>query len=564
VRFAGRMVLGTILVLVFAMVVLVWNAERTLRGDLLDQTLQDLERQARLVRAALGPDSAAWQAEAHEFGAPGDIRITVIARDGTVLADSDLPMRTLASIDNHAERPEVREALAGRIGRAVRVSAIVRESQVYVAVPAPMGALRVSIPADRVDQPLRRSLRAVLLAAVLALVVGSGLAFVAARSVSRPLRGLAGAARAIAAGTLPRFPRSGVPEIDGLVVSLREMHRQLEDRFADLRREQSETAALVSSMVEGVLAADSRGRILTANPAARHLLGYQPEDGLPDLPALFKDKEARGMVESVLRGEEVTREIDLDGTTLLVSARPLPGGGAVIVMHDLTDLRRLEQIRRDFVANVSHELKTPLTSIAGYTETLLHEVPDPETGRKFLATIQANAQRMQRLVDDLLDLSRIESGHWQPKIETVPVEAVAREEWARLAAKAGPDRILRVEVEPDTTLRADAEAIRQIFTNLLDNAIRHTAADGEVVCRAEPMDGGVSVSVADNGSGILSTHLPRIFERFYRADAARSREEGGTGLGLSIVKHLVEAHGGRVRARSQRGAGTTVTCWFPG
>jgi two-component system phosphate regulon sensor histidine kinase PhoR len=245
--------------------------------------------------------------------------------------------------------------------------------------------------------------------------------------------------------------------------------------------------------------------------------------------------------------------------------RPLPSGGAVLVLHDLTELRRLEAVRRDFVANVSHELKTPLTSISGYAETLLAEAPDHDVTRRFLATIVSNAQRMQRLVDDLLDLSRIEAGRWQPTRTDVDVAAVARESWQALAGRAAARRIeLGVDLAPDAReVYADLDALRQIFTNLMDNSLRYTPDGGRVTVTARRGDGEVAVAVHDTGTGITSEHLPRIFERFYRADQSRSREEGGTGLGLAIVKHLVEAHGGRVSAESELGVGTTVTAFFP-
>jgi signal transduction histidine kinase len=237
----------------------------------------------------------------------------------------------------------------------------------------------------------------------------------------------------------------------------------------------------------------------------------------------------------------------------------------VLVLHDLTEVRRLEAVRRDFVANVSHELKTPLTSISGYAETLLDDGADVETVRRFAGTILSNARRMQRLVDDLLDLSRIEAGRWQPTRTEVDVAAVARESWASLARRADAGRVeLALDLSPDAdVLHADLDAVRQVLTNLLDNSLRYTPPGGRITCLSRRVAGGVAMSIRDDGPGITREHLPRIFERFYRADPSRSREEGGTGLGLAIVKHLVEAHGGRVSAESERGRGTTVTCVFP-
>jgi two-component system phosphate regulon sensor histidine kinase PhoR len=502
----------------------------------------------------------------HRLARQNGHRITLIDRAGRVRADSDFPPGPLPAIENHAGRPEVRAAFGGARGVATRRSETVGRLLMYVAVPGGPGVIRVAADLAQVDEIIRRAQRAVAGAALLALLVGTVLALVAGRSVAQPLTGIAAAARAIAAGSPPRFPRSGIPDIDVLVQALRQMHRQLADRFDELRREQAESSALVESMIEGVVAADGRGRIVTANPAARRLLGYGESDPLPDLAELFRVKAAREVVDAVLQGQPVQdRQLEMDGRFFLVNARPLPAGGAVLVLHDLTEVRRLEAVRRDFVANVSHELKTPLTSISGYAETLLADSTDAETTHRFLATILSNARRMQRLVDDLLDLSRIEAGRWQPDRTEVDVAAVARESWTALAGRADAHAVdFALEIEPGAEIvAADPDALRQVLTNLMDNSLRHTPAGGRITCLSRRQDGGVAVSIRDNGAGITRDHLPRIFERFYRADSSRSREEGGTGLGLAIVKHLVEAHGGRVHAESERGGGTTVTCVFP-
>ena len=563
---ARRLVLGTVVILILTVLILLWGAERSLRRDLEGDIAGSLEREARLIREALPSDSSGWDDAVHRLALENGHRLTLIDRTGRVRADSDFPPGPLPALENHAGRPEVRAALAGQPGVATRRSETVGRLLMYVAVPGGPGVIRVAANLAQVDEIVRRAQGAVAGAALLALVVGTVLALVAGRSIAQPLAGIAGAARAIAAGAAPRFPRSGISEIDVLVQSLRQMHQQLADRFGELRREQAESSALVESMVEGVIAADGRGHIVTANPAARRLLGYGATGPLPELPALFRVKAAREVVDVVLEGQAIQdRQLEMDGRVLLVNARPLPAGGAVLVLHDLTEVRRLENVRRDFVANVSHELKTPLTSISGYAETLLGDAADAETTHRFLATILSNARRMQRLVDDLLDLSRIEAGRWQPNRTEVDVAAVARESWAALAVRAEVHHVeLALDVAPDATaVHADLDALRQIFTNLMDNSLRHTAAGGRITCLARRIAGAVSVAVRDNGTGITQDHLPRIFERFYRADSSRSRDEGGTGLGLAIVKHLVEAHGGRVYAESERGRGTTVTCVFP-
>ncbi|HEY8256533.1 MAG TPA: ATP-binding protein [Gemmatimonadales bacterium] len=565
-NFGKRLVVGTLLVLLLTMTVLVWSAERSLRRDLEGDVARALENEAGLIREALPADSVAWSEAVQRLSRQNNHRITLVDSTGRVRADSDFPPGPLPAIENHAGRPEVRTALRGRTGVASRESQTVGREMLYVAVPGGPGVIRVAADLSQVDEIVRRAQHAVAGAALLALAVGAIFAFFTGRSIAQPLTTITAAARAIAAGAPPRFPRSGIPDIDALVQALRQMHRQLADRFDELRREQAESAALVAAMIEGVIAADARGRIVTANPAARRILGYEPAEPLPDLAELFRVKAAREVVDAVLAGEPVQdRELEMDDSAFLVNARPLPAGGAVLVIHDLTEMRRLEAVRRDFVANVSHELKTPLTSISGYAETLMTDHPGPETTRKFLGRILANARRMQGLVDDLLDLSRIEAGRWQPARTALDVEAVAREAWAALAARPeAATAAFVVDLAPDArTVCVDLDAFRQILTNLFDNSLRYIPKGGQITCATRREGDGTAVMVRDNGVGITGEHLPRIFERFYRADTSRSRDEGGTGLGLAIVKHMVEAHGGRVSAESERGTGTIVTCWFP-
>ncbi|MFN2317491.1 MAG: ATP-binding protein [Gemmatimonadales bacterium] len=564
-RFAGRLVTGTILVLVVTMTILVIAADRALRADLEDDLRVSLEGEARLVRDALPADPATWQQAVIRLAQATEHRITLVDSTGRVIAESELERRALTLVPSHADRPEVQGALAGEAAAARRQSLTTGQELLYVAVPGGPGVVRVASDLAAVDAVVRAAQRSVLGAALLALLVGIVLALVAGNSIAAPLKEITTAARSIAAGQPPRFPRSGIPDVDGLVQAIREMHLQLGHRIDALRHEQAESAALVDAMVEGVLASD--GKVVRANPAARRLLGYAPDEPLPLLSELFRLKAAREVVEAARAGAVIRdHELDLDGQTVLVSARPLPTGGVVIVLHDLTPMRRLEAVRRDFVANVSHELKTPLTSISGYAETLLGDPDaDPATTRRFLETILNNARRMQRLVDDQLDLSRIESGRWQPRVSTMDTAGLIREAWAACAHRAEALAIgFEVVVDPQAaTLRGDADGLRQVLVNLLDNAVRYSPEGATVRCEAHGVGNGVELVVTDNGPGIAREHLPRIFERFYRADPSRSRDEGGTGLGLAIVKHLVEAHGGRVSAESTLGEGTRMTVWIP-
>ena len=576
--YASRLITGTLTVLFITVVVLVIGVDRSLRSDLEAEAQAALEREAALVRDALPADSTHWNAAVVKAAEATGLRVTVVDPSGRVRAESDVVEAEIGRIENHASRPEFAQALAGRVGADRRTSATVGKRFMYVAIPGGPGAVRVARSLDQVDQIVRRAQRPVAVAGLVALLLGIPLAILAARRFARPLVEIAHSARQIAQGEPPQFPFSGIPDIDRLTGDLRSMHQQLVERFETLRRKQSETSAIVDSMIEGVLSSDARGRITTANPAARRLLGYGEHDTLPELPLLVRGREAREAVLKVLEGAPVSdKEIQFGDRTYLLNARPLPVGGAVVVLHDLTHLRRLETVRRDFVANVSHELKTPLTAISGYTETLLAERPEPEIERRFLETILSNARRMQRLVDDQLDLSRIESGAWSPSPERVAVEPAAREAWALAVPRT--DRVgtgrtrtpqqdglprFEVEVAPGADfLAADPDAVRQIFRNLFENAIRHTPPSGSISVRARGEDGGIRLTVADTGTGIPSEHLTRVFERFYRVDPSRSREQGGTGLGLAIVKHLVESHGGRAWAESGLGQGTSIHTFWP-
>jgi signal transduction histidine kinase len=532
---------------------------------------RELEREARLVATTAPHDSSQWPEFAALAGTRLGRRVTLIDAEGHVRGDTEFDRLSLARLENHRGRPEVRAVLDSNasVGVNQRLSASTNEPQLYVAVrdgPPGLAVVRVSAPLVSVDALVHAVQRAVGFSGLLLLLAAALVAWLVARVLARPMLRIADAARDIAAGRAVEFPDVQVPELAHQVDALRAMHHELERRFDDLRREREESHTLVESLSDGVLAADQRGVIVSANAAARRLLGYGPTGSLPPLAELFHDRPHRALMREVLAGAIVERrELDLGDSTVVISARPLEGGGTLLVLSDVTDLRRLETIRRDFVANVSHELKTPLTAIAGYAETLDSEAAEDSEAGRFAEIIVEHTHRMQRLVDDLLDLSRIESGGWRPEPEPVAVEPAAREAWRPFVERAAEQRVdFDTSVKDSSgSISVDPEALRQIFTNLFDNALRHTPPGGRVRVLAAPAGDQVLVRVTDTGSGISAEHLPRIFERFYRVDPGRSREEGGTGLGLAIVKHLVEAHGGSVSAESELGRGTTVLLTFP-
>ena len=571
-KLATRVFVPTSLLAAAAVLGLTVASDRVLRRYFEDLIAGGLEREGQVIAALLPGDSLRWPDVARSLGTRLGHRVTLIDSKGTVRGDTDFDRASLGGLENHLLRPEVQQALALGSGRATRLSASTNERRLYVAVrggPPGLTVVRVSTTLAAVDAQVGAVQRTVALGGlgvlVATLLAAAALSWRVARDVTQPLAQLTTAARAIAEGQTPAFPAARVPEVAQHVAALRGMHRQLDQRFAEIVREREETATLIETMTEGVLAADARGAIVTLNGAARRLLGYGAGDRLPALAELFHEKAARDLVQTVLDGGEAEpRELERGARALLVTGRALPNGGVLLVIRDVTELRRLEAVRRDFVANVSHELKTPLTSIIGYAETLTTEDAGKDTER-FAHTILNNARRMQELVDDLLDLSRIESGRWQPTLARVDVAGVVGEAWAEFLDRARARRIkITVAASVARHVKADPDALRQILTNLFDNALRHTPAGGRITVTAEASAGGVTIAVADTGSGIASEHLPRIFERFYRADPGRSRAEGGTGLGLAIVKHLIEAHGGRVEARSTLGEGTTILLVFPG
>jgi signal transduction histidine kinase len=568
VTLAGRVFVSTSLLLAATVGGLIVATDRLLRRNLESEIATGLEHEARLVATLLPGDSSSWADVARTLGGLVGHRVTLIDPKGRVRGDTEFDRDALARLENHAARPEVRQALTTGVGLDQRLSASTNERRLYVAVrggPPGLAVVRLSTTLAAVDQTVGALQRGILLAGVAALGIAALLAWTLSGAIARQLVQLGDAARAIAAGEAPVFPDSRIPEIAEHVLALRAMHEQLVERFTDLRQEREETHTLIESMADGLLATDAAGNVATVNTAARRLLSRRPSEPLPPVTELFHDKPARELVRAALDGQVEQRELDLEGRALLVTSRPLPNGGALLMFRDVTELRRLEAVRRDFVANVSHELKTPLTSIAGYAETLAGEERETTQAREFADTILSNARRMQRLVDDLLDLSRIESGGWQPVRRVVDVAALAQEAWTPFGDRArerGVHFIVEVAPEAETAV-ADPDALRQILTNLFDNALRHTPAGGEIAVRAGAAPDGVMIAVSDTGAGMAPEHLPRIFERFYRADASRSRAQGGTGLGLAIVKHLVEAHGGRVAAESALGRGTTIRLFFP-
>ncbi len=538
-----------------------WWSQARLQPLLVDRAAASLEAGARAASTALEGDTLDDPA-ADRLGRDGGMRVTLIGPDGTVLGDSEVPGGQIAGMESQADRPEVAAALRGREGRASRVSETLAVAYLYVAVPHPDGVVRVATPLERATAPADRVGRAAAATGAgifLLLLVLSG---PLERFAAAPFRRLREDAEAVADGELSlRHREPGGGEAGEMARALDRLADRLEEAERERRREE-ELADVFDRLDEGLAVVDGGGQVRRANAAFRDWVGRREVEG-ERLDSLFRDPEVTDALEAGVGGEPAAREVQLGERTALVSVRP-HGDGAVVVLRDLTRLRRLEGVRRDFVANVSHELKTPLTSVIGYAEPLTDPDLPREQVAEFSERILENGRRMRRLVDELLDLSRIEAGAWEPEPEAVRVGPVARAAWRDL--EPGRTGAAELEVEGgETAVRADPEALRQILSNLLDNAARY-APEGTAVrvrCRTAGGDGPVRVEVSDQGPGIPEAHRERLFERFYRVDAGRSRAEGGTGLGLSIVKHLVAAHGGEVGVESEVGEGTTVRFTLP-
>jgi two-component system, OmpR family, phosphate regulon sensor histidine kinase PhoR len=498
--------------------------------------------------------------ESHAAGA----RATVIDLTGRVLADSEV---SPASLDNQNLQPEFAAALKGEVGVDIRRSPIVNIPFVYVAAPISGGAVRLAYSLSDIDSATSHRRFALLLGSTVALIVAIVLAAIAAGLTTRRLQKIIDFAERISAGDLTaRIADLRGDDLGKLAAALDLAARQTEFNFAALRNSQRQLETLLNSMEDAVIAVGPEQRVQWANQSMDRLVPQRTRLNAPVVETV-RDPDflhaVRGAIESrtVLTARATSI---LPARTFEVTAAPMPGGGAVAVLRDLTETERVEKTRRDFIANVSHELRTPLTSIQGYTETLLDSTTGNEAEHEFLEIIRKNATRMARLTEDLLTLARVESGEQRFDIQPVAPGELLQEAVQSFREIARSQKIeLQIEDTSTGDVRADREAVHQIFSNLIDNALKYAAAGGRIILGARPAETGVEFYVQDFGPGIPSEHLPRLFERFYRVDKARSRESGGTGLGLAIAKHIMLAHAGTIRAESELNHGSIFLFTLP-
>ncbi|HXV83268.1 MAG TPA: ATP-binding protein [Candidatus Binatia bacterium] len=550
-------------------------------GKLMEQKTQVLARQLPWSDAP-GSLDAICRTLANDLG----VRITVIAEDGTVLGDSDEPASQIA---NHRSRPEVIQALSQGAGSAVRYSPSAKRDLLYRAYRQTDGprqrVLRVAVSFGDVQDVTRSLGRTLLVGVLLSSLLGLVVAYFFSRRLSNRVNRLAEFSKAVAEGQFaqPVLPRSGDDELNVLEQNLSDMSLKIRDTISALRSEKEKVDSILRCMIEGLVVIDVKGKVLLINEQAKAMFGVTDEqirDG--SFVEISRSFEIHEILREVLAFDfaknTYSKRVSVeDGRWFTVNAVSLRNGreersGSILVFHDVTEIQRLETIRTDFVANVSHELRTPLTAIRGYVETLLHHPPaDPADAKQFLSIIDRHSERLSRLTEDLLALSDLESG--ARKLTLKPLEAgqliqrVLEVFWDRAAKKS-----VRLSYSFSSALPlilGDSDRLQQLFINLVDNAVKYTPAGGSVTVTAAEIpangraDAAVEIAVADTGSGIAEKDLPRLTERFYRVDKARSREMGGTGLGLAIVKHIVQAHGGELKIESVLNRGTTVRVLLP-
>jgi two-component system phosphate regulon sensor histidine kinase PhoR len=574
-----------LLITIVAVTAVSWYAYASLRDFHLKQVATGLEARARFLEERMrglvvDGDGPALDDLAKELGRRTSTRITVIAPGGKVLADSD---EDPARMDNHANRPEIFRARTLGLGTSSRYSDTLEKNMMYVAVPVisggeVVGVVRTSVPLTSVDRELRAVRGRIVLAALLLTLVAAAVSLGVARRIARPLEEMERGATRFAQGDLKHsIPVPRTHELASLAESMNTMASELDARIRTVTQQRAEQEGVFASMSEGVIAVDAGGRIITMNRAAVGMFGIDAAQArgrpiheairstdLHRFAALALDSETPVEGEMRLQGA-AERVLQVHGASLRDEGDRHVG--AVIALSDVTRMRRLESVRRDFVANVSHELRTPITAIKGFVETI-RDIGDarPDETARFLGIVSKHVDRLDAIIEDLLYLSRVEemtdrSNIVLTDVLVLDVLQAAVEARAAFAAERG----VEVALECDGSLRArlNSPLFEHAIVNLLDNAIKFSDAGGRVEIAADPGPETIAVSVRDHGPGIAPEHLPRIFERFYRVDKGRSREIGGTGLGLAIAKHIAQAHGGRIEVESAPCKGSTFTILIP-
>jgi two-component system phosphate regulon sensor histidine kinase PhoR len=582
ITFRFKLMLSYLLILLVMAGSAYFYLNSTLQSSVVSSLNEHMLSQTRLAALMLSRELNTLQHDAPplaaKLGETLTARVTIISADGTVAGDSEVKPEKLREVENHLDRPEVQEALKSGTGRAVRYSATVRHEMLYTAATfgkdgQVSGIVRLALPLSSIQtlrSGLHKTLGSALLVAFLLTLIFS---YILSRLTSRPLQQVAATAAEIGRGNFSRrLPAVWHDELGDLAGIMNDMASRLDEQLSRLTSERNRLDAILSGMGEGLMVTDREGRITLVNPAFCRLFKVyegligSPLSHISRHPALLESYNHVSRDRLQLQNEMTVRTPE----ERFLSAHWVPlldegeMQGVVAVFHDVTDLKRLENIRRDFVANVSHELRTPVTVIKGYSETLLDDLiaEDPKKAVEFVKIILSHSERLAALLNDLLSLSEMESPDFSFRMNPIPVEGTVRKVCNLLQGKADAKRIAikTSELSNLSPVMADQGRLEQVLVNLLDNAVKYSSEGGSVSIQAVEEDDFIRISVRDTGPGIPAASIPRLFERFYRVDSGRSRKEGGTGLGLAIVKHIVQLHGGTVRAENNAdGPGATFS-----
>ncbi|MCX5678610.1 MAG: ATP-binding protein [Candidatus Omnitrophica bacterium] len=581
--FKIKLILSYIIVISVSFILIAFFIDKNLEARSLSGIKSSLINQANLIvdqillenlRKEDGPD---LQNLIVELSRKAEARLTVIDTNGKVLADSGKDREGVLHMENHMSRPEVREALSGNIGMDTHYSKTLKMDMLYIAFPLKdkndiAGAIRLALSLESIDMTLFAIRKVIVTGFLFALIFSIVLGLLVAAHIIRPINDMIRISRKYSEGDFSRrVIYISRDELGQLANTLNKMAQDIEDKMRQIGTQNQRLSAIFNSMVEGVVVVDKSGHIISINPAIEKIFGITREkvEGALFLEAI-RNNEMWEIVSGVLKtGRAVSKEASIVypvNKVFRANAAPifdaLGVAGCLIVTHDITEMKRMETVRSDFVANVSHELKTPLTSIKGFVETLLDgALDDRENARSFLKIIQEHALRLEGLVDDLLSLAHLESEGAAPEKKDIQLKKQTDQIIFGFAAQAKRKDIkIENDLPPGLVVNADRKMIDQVLTNLIDNAIKFNKEKGAIRLFSRDTSGGIKIIIEDSGMGIPEKDIARVFERFYRVDKARSRQLGGTGLGLSIVKHIVELHGGAVGVDSIEGLGSKF--WF--
>ena len=584
-RVLSRFLVGYLLLHLLAAIIFVSISSRTTRYQMVENTKDQMKSLALVLQAHVqelpgGLQDDSLLPHVLKLGKQTDFRYTVIDSVGNVLADSE---KGDQDIGLHSDRPEVIQAKTNRIGFSNRFSDTLQKPMMYLAIAyqgaeseSSSGFIRVAVPSVTINESIYGLQRNLWTYAVLLGALTAGLLVLLAFSAIRPLKGFAAAARNIGHGNFQQaLPSSLRSEWGELADAYAQMQQEISSREGQLRETNARFDAMLSTMIEGVLATDGQGRISISNRAAERMLSLSSRDVVNrDLLDIARYPELHAAIQSARENKGTAKAefetLDPDRRRIKARATYLasePEQGVAVVLRDVTDLHALENMRRDFVANVSHELKTPLASIKAYAETLrLGAIDDKDKNVQFVTQIETQAELLNLQIQDLLEIARVESGSSAFNIENIDINQLCRRSAQDLQAQADQRKVkLLLDVDQHPIIaKAEANGVTTIINNLISNAIHYTPADGQVTVRTQLNGDRVQIEVSDTGIGISPEQQARVFERFYRVDRARSRDEGGTGLGLAIVKHLTQAFDGQVELESQIGKGSTFRVFLPG